>query len=236
MNAIKLVCFDLDDTLWPCMPTTIKAEQVLYQWLENNKPDITNSYSMNELREKRIKLGKNNPHVKHNLTELRKFSFRQLANEFNDQVDWVDTAFQIFYEARQQVQFYDDVEEVLTRLSQTFSLAAMTNGNADIHRTSLGSLFSYSISAEKVGVAKPDSRMFKALLEQADVSAKEVLYIGDHPIHDIEGAHAMDIPNVWVNREGQSWPHRELRPDFTVQNLYEILDLLCLNDFNNRCP
>lgn len=236
MKTIQLICFDLDDTLWPCMPTIIKAEEALYQWLKDNKPDITRRYGISELRDKRIQLAKKNPHIKHNLTELRKASFRELASEFNDPMDWFDTAFNVFYEARQKIQFYDDVEDVLTQLSQRFTIASMTNGNADIYTTSLGSLFDYSISAEQVGVAKPDSRMFKALIDQSGIAAKNILYIGDHPVHDIEGAQRMGIPNVWLNREGVDWSHDCLTPAYTVNNLHEILSLLSANDFNSTAP
>lgn len=236
MNKIQLICFDLDDTLWPCQPTIIKAEQALYRWLQKHKPAITDRYGINELREKRMRLSKTNPEIKHDLSALRKVSFRQLAEEFNDQADWVDTAFKVFYEARQQIQFYDDVEEVLTRLSQDFVIAAMTNGNADIYRTSLGGLFKYAISAEKVGAAKPDSLMYKALIEQTGLSAQEILYVGDHPVHDIEGAHAMGMPNVWLNREGSDWLYETFKPDYIVQNLYQIIDILSLNDFTNTRP
>lgn len=236
MKTIQLICFDLDDTLWPCVPTIIKAEEALYQWLKDNKPDITRRYGISDLRDKRIQLAKKNPHIKHNLTELRKVSFRELASEFNDPTDWFDIAFNVFYEARQKIQFYDDVEEVLTQLSQRFTIASMTNGNADIYTTSLGSLFDYSISAEQVGVAKPDSRMFKALIDQSGIAAKNILYIGDHPVHDIEGAQRMGIPNVWLNREGVDWSHDSLTPAYTVNNLHEILSLLSMNDFNSTAP
>lgn len=232
MNNIRLICFDLDDTLWPCLPTIAKAEKMLYQWFQTNKPEITRIYSINDLRDKRINLAKKLPEIKHNLTELRKASFHELANEFNDQPDWVEDAFKVFYEARQKVAFYGDVEAVLTRLRRKFSIAAMTNGNADIYRTSLGFLFDYSISAEEVGAAKPDSLMFKALIDLSGITASEILYVGDHPVHDIEGAHKMGISNVWLNRQLLNWPHEVLKPDHTVQSLYEILELLECNEFS----
>jgi len=50
----KLICFDLDDTLWPCMPTIELAEQTLYNWLAKNKPEITQKYNIEQLRIKRV--------------------------------------------------------------------------------------------------------------------------------------------------------------------------------------
>lgn len=225
MKNIRLICFDLDDTLWPCMPTIIKAEKILYNWLETNKPFITKNYSIEQLREKRLALAKNQPEISHNLTALRKASFHELAREFDDHPDWVLPAFEVFYEARQNVSFYDDVEEVLTQLNQKYTLAAMTNGNADIYRTALGSLFQYSISAEDVGAAKPDAKMFNALIEQTGIPATDILYIGDHPIQDIEGAEKTGITNVWLNRDKLEWPHQTLKPNHVAYNLYQVLTL-----------
>jgi len=228
MNTFKLVCFDLDDTLWPCMPTILRAEKSLYNWLEKHRPEVTQIYSVDELRSKRLTLASNQPELKHNLTELRKASFKELSSEFNYDTQWVDEAFNVFYEARQQISFYDDVASTLLKLKKQYQLAAMTNGNADIYRTSLGHLFDYSISAEEVGSAKPDSDMFEALLAQSDRSADEILYIGDHPIHDIEGAHNMGIVNVWLNRHGDEWSHQDVTPDHMIQSLHELVEYLGL--------
>jgi len=228
MNNIQLICFDLDDTLWPCMPTIIHAEESLYQWLRNNKPVITDKYSVKELRDKRLALAESRPELKHNLSQLRKVSLYELADEFNDTADWIETAFDVFYEARQSVNLFDDVIDVLQRLSQAYELAAMTNGNADIHRTEIAHLFKYSITAEETGAAKPDKLMFSSLLQQSSLSPQQVLYVGDHPVQDIEGAHKVGIPNVWLNRQKLDWPHRQITPDNTATDLYEILELLAM--------
>jgi len=228
MSNIQLICFDLDDTLWPCLPTILHAEESLYHWLCNNKPVVTNKYSIKALRDKRLLLAESRPELKHNLSKLRKVSLYELAEEFNDKADWIDTAFDIFYEARQRVSLFDDVTEVLQRLSQVYELAAMTNGNADIHRTEIGHFFKYSITAEKTGAAKPDKLIFSSLLQQSALSPKQILYIGDHPVQDIEGAHKAGIPNVWLNRQKQDWPHQQITPDNSATDLYEVLALLAV--------
>jgi len=228
MKNIQLICFDLDDTLWPCMPTIIRAEEALYQWLRNNKPAVTEKYTVLELRDKRLALAENRPELKHDLSKLRKVSLSQLADEFNDRADWIDTAFDVFYEARQNVNLFADVIEVLHELSSVYELAAMTNGNADIRRTEIGHLFKYAITAEATGAAKPDQLMFSSLLQQSALTPQQILYVGDHPVQDIEGAHKAGIPNVWLNRQKQAWSHQQIRPDNSVTDLYEVLQLLTI--------
>lgn len=229
MNNIQLVCFDLDDTLWPCMPTIIKAEQTLYQWLQTHKAEITAAYSMEQLRSKRIQLADQQPELRHNLTALRKASLKLLAIEFGYDEQWINIAFDVFYQARQQVELFDDVEPVLDKLAKVVKLGAMTNGNADIYQTSIGHLFDYSISAEQVGAAKPDIAMFKTLIEQASVPKDQILFIGDHQQQDIAGALACGIPNIWLNRQDLRWSIDGIEPDYTVRSLHEILPFLGLD-------
>ena len=231
MKNIRLVCFDLDDTLWPCMPTILRAEQTLYQWLQKNRSEITQEYSIESLRDKRRELAIAMPEIQHNLSELRKISLRQLADEFSYDYEWIDKAFEVFYQARQQVEFYTDVEPVLKRLKQKYHLASMTNGNADIRRTALGHLFDYSLSAEMTGAAKPDPAMFEALIRQSNLSVDQVLYVGDHPVQDIKAARDLGIRHVWINRHNSDWNPELPEPDITVQSLYEIGEYLGLGEF-----
>lgn len=228
-NKIRLICFDLDDTLWPCMPVIMKAENSLYQWLSINKPDITRRYTIEELRHKRLALAKQRDDIRHDLSELRKASLRQLSAEFNDNINWVEQAFEVFYNTRQQVEFYDDVEPVLNSLKQKYRLASMTNGNADIHQTPLAHLFDYALSAEMAGAAKPASSIFTSLINCSALAADEILFVGDHPLDDIEGSKSAGMKNIWLNRQSIAWPHASFQPDHSLQTLYELLPLLGLD-------
>ena len=50
--SIKVVAFDLDDTLWDMKPTLIRAERVLGKWLAENCPNLTYDVeTMRQIRE-----------------------------------------------------------------------------------------------------------------------------------------------------------------------------------------
>ena len=51
---IECVTLDLDDTLWPVEPTIARAEQKLYQWIEENYPLVSNAYTQQDIAAKRI--------------------------------------------------------------------------------------------------------------------------------------------------------------------------------------
>lgn len=225
-NQIKLLTIDLDDTLWPCMPVITIAEQTTYDWLAQYLPRITQQYSMDDLRNKRKLLMQNQPALKNDLSEARRAHFRELADEFGYGHDWIEDGFRIFYAARQQVTFYDDVLPVLSQLAMRYKLIALTNGNAHIHLTGLGGFFTAQFSAADVQAAKPHPAMFHRAMQFAGVLPQQTLHVGDHAIHDIEGARAAGVRSVWVNRNHEVWTHEDFVADYEVENLYGLLDLL----------
>jgi len=226
MNNIKLICFDLDDTLWPCMPTIHYAEDIYYQWLKQFKPAITDKYSPTALREKRRLLRDRTPTLGHDMSKLRIHSLYELADEFNDDKDWVMGAFEAFYQARQQVSFFEDVEPVLKKIKPHYQIAAATNGNADIYSTKLAGYFDVSVSAAEAGHSKPDPAMFTLLQQKTGFDADEILHVGDHPHDDIEGARRAGVPHIWLDRQITGWPLDKPEPANTARSLYDLLQIL----------
>jgi putative hydrolase of the HAD superfamily len=225
-STIRLLTIDLDDTLWPCMPTIMHAENTSYQWLQQNLPKITQRYSIDELRDKRRRLMQQQPALFNDLSEARRVHFRELADELGYDHDWIEQGFQVFLQARQQVTFYDDTLPVLQRLQRDYSLVALTNGNAHILHVGLADYFALQISAADVAAAKPDPAMFLEAMKRLGVSPEQTLHVGDHAIHDIYGAKAAGIRSVWVNRRGQAWQQPAFRADYEVADLNGLLELL----------
>lgn len=225
-HSIRLITIDLDDTLWPCMPTIMHAEQTSYDWLSRHLPRITERYSMEQLRDKRRALMQSRPTLRNDMSEARRAHFRELADELDYDQDWVEEGFQVFLNARQRVTLYDDVMPALSRLADHYRLLALTNGNADIRRTGLGGIFQGQLSAADVQAAKPDPAMFVEAMSQQGVGRDETLHVGDHPVHDICGARAAGVRSVWVNRAGADWTEDGFRADFEVADLAGLVDLL----------
>ena len=146
-ETINVLSFDLDDTLWPCSPTILNAEKILYQWMSDHVPDITQRYDILQLRERRSALLSARPELSHDLTALRLLSFEHLAKEFDLSSDWAVPAFEIFLEARQDVNLFDDVKPALDKLSKTYRLASITNGNADTVKTGVDHWFDVSLTS-----------------------------------------------------------------------------------------
>ena len=225
-QTIKVLSFDLDDTLWPCFPTIKRAEQLLYQWLSDQVPVITQHYDVYQLREKRRLLLNNHSDLAHDLTQLRIKSFEMLANEFELSSDWIKPAFKIFYEARQQVTLFDDVKPVLDELNEEFKLVSLTNGNASTVETGVDHWFDFALNSASVGKLKSEPDIYRQVQKLANIEARQMVHIGDHPLQDISGAKSAGVFAIWLNRENRSWTLESCQPDAVIGSLHELPPLL----------
>ena len=225
---IKVVSFDLDDTLWPCLPTIERAEDLLYRWMMEHVPAITQHYDAVQLREKRQALITGYPELAHDLSALRIKSFELLTQEFSLSENWISPAFDIFYQARQQVTLFDDVEPVLDELKRMFQLVSLTNGNASTVATGIDHWFDFSLNSATTGRMKSEPAIYQQVLQQAGIEARQMLHVGDHPVQDVSGAKSAGILAVWLNRQGDSWPLHECQPDAVISSLAELPALLMM--------
>lgn len=185
-------------------------------------PEITDKYDIETLRTRRVEFMEQRPELAHDMSKLRIESFESLAEELDLNNGWINEAFEVFYEARQQITLYDDVPQALDKLYQHYRLAAVTNGNADIVKTGVDRWFEFSVSAAEVGQLKPHPEFFELVLSRAGVTTAEVLHIGDDQHRDIYGASQAGIRNVWVNRSDQPWEHAECKADVHIRSLAEL--------------
>lgn len=222
----ELISFDLDDTLWPCAPTIIRAETALYEWLAEHVPEITQRYDMSMLRDKRMALMSRYPELSHDLSRLRMHSFQQLCEELNLKTWWMQPAFDVFYEARQRVELFDDVKPVLDKLATDYRLVSLTNGNADTVMTGVDHWFEFSLNSITVGRLKSEPEIYHRVQQIAGIDAQQMLHIGDDPVHDVAGAKSAGASAIWLNREGRPWPLDDIEPDITVSSLSELPGIL----------
>ena len=219
---IRAVTLDLDDTLWPIAPVMARAEQALDDWLAANCPPVRAAFPIPVMRDLRERIWLEHPHLAHDFTELRKLSLRHAFCASGQDEGLAESAFAAFFDARNQVELYDDVADTLHTLGSRFTLASISNGNADLERIGLARHFHATIHARAIGAAKPDPIIFQAAARALDVAPAEVAHVGDDPELDVLGAQRAGMLAVWLNRGGASWPFAERRPDLTITRLDEL--------------
>jgi FMN hydrolase / 5-amino-6-(5-phospho-D-ribitylamino)uracil phosphatase len=225
ITAVKAIAFDLDDTLWPILPTIERAEKALHDWLARNAPMAAALFAnAGALRDIRDYMAANRPDLKHDLSAVRRESIRLALYRAGENPLLADEAFDAFFAERQRVTLFDDTQEALEFLAARFPLVAVSNGNADLERIGLSALFRAAISAREFGVGKPDPRIFHAAAGAVGLTPRDVLHVGDDATLDALGAMNAGMQAAWVNRADHLWPH-ELEPTLTVANLTELCDL-----------
>jgi putative hydrolase of the HAD superfamily len=193
----------LDDTLWPVGPVIAAAESALLSWLRDRYPRTLSGHDIESLRALRAGVAERFPERGHDLTFLRHRALKDLFAAAGHAESLADEALEVFFAARNKVEFYDDVRPALIRLRSRYRLFAVSNGNADLHRCGIADLFAGHVTASAAGAAKPDARIYAALLEMAGVEAHQVLHIGDDPLADVVGAMRAGMQAAWLNRDSR---------------------------------
>ena len=215
-KKIKLITFDLDDTLWDNMPTIRKAEIDTRKWIEDKVGRIEWG-DFDDFLNLREELIKEDESIAWDISKLRKEIFRKKLFHIEPESyrnELVDKAFEIFIQKRHEVEFYDGVEESIEQLSQKYSLGILTNGNADIFKFKIGKFFDFSISSLEAKDSKPNRSHFDQALKKINSSNySEMLHIGDHQINDVFGALSLGIEALWFNNTNAEWSQSFKKPD-----------------------
>jgi len=203
VKKIKLITIDLDNTLWDVGPVIENAEKILLEWIKQAIPRAIPLMNLENRLELRKLIIKQNPDHKFKLTLLRiELLYRLFCQAGLDSEEArveARKAFDIFYEARNQVQFYPDAIETLEQLHREYALIALSNGNASIHKTGIHPFFLAHYSAESIGRPKPEPEMFLAAMKKVACSPAETIHIGDHQEEDIDAANRLGIRTIWAN-------------------------------------
>lgn len=208
--TIRLITFDLDNTLWDVEPIVARAEKTMRDWIRAQHPEFVARFDLREMARLRHDVVSERADIAHDLTALRIEVLRRAFVEGGyapaDAVQAAQAAFDVYYAGRNAVEFFPGALEALTTLHAAFDLYALSNGNADIRRVGLGHLFSRHFSAASVGAAKPDPRMYQAAIAASGLPPAQILHVGDHPEQDIAAAAAVGMRTLWVNFSDQIWP------------------------------
>ncbi|CAA2104332.1 HAD family hydrolase [Variovorax paradoxus] len=222
VKRIAAITLDLDDTLWPIWPTIERAEGVLQAWLLREAPKTASLLlTPGILRELREATATERSDLAHDLSALRRESIRTALKRAGEDPALADPAFDAFFEERQRVTLYDDALPALKWLSERYPLVAVSNGNADIHKTGVGRWFRTAFNARAFGSGKPHAPIFRAAAASVGLLPKDVLHVGDDAELDVVGALNVGMQAAWLVRDERPWAH-DARPQLMVPNLHAL--------------
>jgi putative hydrolase of the HAD superfamily len=226
MNDILAITIDLDDTLWAIHPVIKRAEKRLYEWMGEHYPRIGEMFTAEDIRELRAEVIDEFRDRAHDLTFLRRTVLTRIGEAAGYGDRHVDAAFEVFDEARNDVELFPESRPALQFLKKHYVVIAVTNGNANLDRIGIRDLFDDVVSAAAVGAAKPARPIFEAAVRAGGAPPDKTLHVGDHPLYDVHGARDAGLRAVWVNRNGDDWPDEYAAPDAEIRHVGELDGLL----------
>lgn len=228
--TIKLLTFDLDDTLWDVKSIVRRAEAMMRDWIRARHPDFVEKFDFHGFSGLHATVLRERQDIAHDFTQLRLEVLRRAFAQGGYSPDQAELAaqgaFAEFFRGRNTVEFFPGALEALADLQREFELHALSNGTADIRIIGLGHVFRRHFSAISVGAPKPDPRMYLAAIAAAGVAPGEVIHIGDHPEQDVAAAAAIGMKTIWVNFQGLRWPESLSPPDGEMAAFSELRPLV----------
>jgi putative hydrolase of the HAD superfamily len=127
---------------------------------------------------------------------------------------------------------YEDTVDTLERLRATghrIGLVSNTMWPARYHREELRRFglcpyFDHTVFSSDVGMWKPQPGIYRLSLDALDVPAREAVFVGDVPAHDIVGAKKVGMRAVY--KRNVSFQPDGVEPDAVIDHLFELPELL----------
>ena len=121
MTGLKLITFDLDNTLWPVDEVIRQAEKTCSDWIAEHHPSAAAALTAERVRTVRDELVRAHPDYLNNLTRLRRDAmaraFIDAGFKEKEARHIAADAFQVFHDARNRVTFFPGALEVLETLA-----------------------------------------------------------------------------------------------------------------------
>jgi putative hydrolase of the HAD superfamily len=221
MNNIKAIIFDLDNTI---LDRTSTFKNFTGSFLRNYFDHLDNTQ---EILERIILLDKDGYKDKQEL-------FSELLGELPWKVKPPITELLDYYnkEYVKNAILMDQAREVIQHIrKKNYKTGLITNGKTliqygKIDQVGLRNDFDIIIVSEEAGFKKPDPRIFEMALRKLDLRPDECIYIGDHPLNDIEGAANIGMQTIWM-KVNQPWnDDLKTKPLHTIDRLSALFKLI----------
>jgi len=130
-----------------------------------------------------------------------------------------------------ELDVFDDVRAGIERLHDGgYDTYVVSNGNPEmlesmVAHVGIGDLIADTISADEIGVFKPDSELYRHAAARTGTPIDEIAH-ATAGWFDVLGARHAGMQGVWIDRKGDPWDGFAADPDLTVAGIHELADEL----------
>ena len=216
---IKAVLFDFDETL---QDRTAAFDKYADAFMDEFLPQISKEEKKKRINDM-VKTG-NGGYVVRTKWYQQLIDMWQWENAPSAQMlaEHYDTKFGTF-----NVIFNETVPLLKELRAKGIKTGVITNGPSVLQHTKLDNsgLLPYCdivVVSGDINIHKPDAAIFIYTADKLGLKAEECLYVGDHPVNDIEGALGAGMKAVRMN---WGWfKDKDLRSDVpVVDNIYDVI-------------
>ena len=151
--------------------------------------------------------------------------YQQLADEFIiTGMTWEELLRDYINEFQNHCVPFPNLVEMLEALNRrNLKLGIITNGKGQFQMDNIKALgiekyFDAILVSEWEGIKKPDQQIFNRALGRLNVLPSESIFLGDHPINDVEAAKNAGMIGIW--KKDVQWSAVEA--DFIIDDLAEV--------------
>lgn len=234
--SVKAIFFDLDDTLHDHLDPFSRTIKVIF-------PEYYLILPMLDLYKKfRHYSDLLWTDYSNNLLTLEQLRIQRISLAIKDyELTMTETQahhFQLQYDRElKNLQLFSKVPELLVNLAQTdIKIGIITNGPVEHQYNKIRSLGllnyiteDYIFISDGVGIAKPNPDIFHFVKNKMEMSAENILYVGDSWYNDVVAPLKAGWNSVWYNHRRRN-PETENKPIAEITNLLELLEVLSFNE------
>lgn len=230
LSNIKLILFDLDNTLFPFESYWTQAtKNTFYQSSITKQLPFEKFFSYYQYYDHNFWELHHQGYI--SLEEVRQQRFIHTLKHFNKKisVEEADVFFNEFFcELIDLVRPEEEINAYLKELKKTYQLGIITNGKiteqcSKIMKLNLHNVFTENeiFISEGMGVEKPQQAAFHKPLLHYGVRPEQVVYVGDSWNNDVVGAINAGMRAIWINSKGNK-PSSEHKPILVAENIMKI--------------
>lgn len=219
---IKVILFDLDDTLYRERDFVYSGFLEVSKYIgEKFNYDVDHIY--NTILKIFHKDGRNN-------------IFDKLCNQYSINEN-IDKLVQVYRDTNPNIKLYDDAIYLLNKIRDGFGLGIITDGKNTVQWNKIKSLdvqryMDKIIVTDDLGLEywKPSKKSYNQMLEHFGGKANEFIYIGDNPNKDFISAKKMGINTIRIIREIGDHMNtslsEEYEADYRINSLMEVENII----------
>ncbi len=232
MHRLKAILFDIDDTLFSTTEFARKARRNAVRAMIQAGLDVPEEVVLKELDEVLAEFSSNYEHHFDKLLQRLRPACLQATNAALIVAAGVaayhDTKFR-------ELAPFDDVFPLFADLKRSgMRLGIVTHGWTVKQAEKLVrlGLVPYLdpravFISDQIGISKPNPKLYALALRDLGLSAEEVMYVGDSPLHDIAPPKSLGMITVWARRAARhGLEGTGVVPDHVVEDFEELRGIL----------